>query len=57
VRCADVTGDHRVTRRDVTWIAKQAGKKRPDMRADIVRNGKVNLGDLIAAVRQLGRRC
>jgi hypothetical protein len=57
VRCADVTGDGRVTKRDVMWIARQAAKKRPDMRADIARNGRVNLGDVIAAVRQLGRRC
>jgi hypothetical protein len=55
-RCADVDGDGRVTRHDLSRLARQL--RRPyDARYDINNDGRVNARDLVAAATQLGRKC
>ncbi|MEX2247862.1 MAG: choice-of-anchor Q domain-containing protein [Dehalococcoidia bacterium] len=55
--CADVTGDGRVTLGDVVRIAKAIASQSRNGTYDVDRNGKVGYGDLVLAMRQLGRRC
>jgi hypothetical protein len=55
-RCADVTGDGRVSGRDIAEIARNL-RRRYDPQYDINRDGRVNLFVVVAAFRQLGRRC
>ncbi|MEX2246824.1 MAG: hypothetical protein WEC75_09060 [Dehalococcoidia bacterium] len=53
--CADVTGDGRVTWRDIEAIAHKLG--RHDPRYDLTGDGRVTYRDLLIALWQLGRRC
>jgi hypothetical protein len=55
--CADVTGDGRVTWRDVDKIARAIARHSRDRRYDVDGNGRVGSHDLALALRQLGRRC
>jgi hypothetical protein len=51
-----VTGDGRVTRADIAAVAAHT-HQRYNARYDINGDGKVNFKDVLAAWRQLGRRC
>jgi hypothetical protein len=54
--CADVTGDGRVTGRDVAAIAAHTfGRYRAQY--DVNGDRRVNRQDVQIAIRQLGRRC
>jgi hypothetical protein len=53
--CAEVTGDGIVTPEDAAVITSQVGKR--TTRYDITHDGKVNVKDVLAAVRQLNRTC
>jgi hypothetical protein len=52
-----VTGDGRVTFKDVNRIAQAIAGKSHDLRYDVDGNGRVGEGDLALAMRQIGRRC
>ncbi|HET6615036.1 MAG TPA: hypothetical protein VFH62_04035 [Dehalococcoidia bacterium] len=53
--CADVTGDGIVRLEDAAVITSQVGKR--DDRYDITNDGKVNVKDVLASIRQLNRTC
>jgi hypothetical protein len=55
--CADVTGDGRVTWRDIDRIARAIAARRYDSFYDVNADGRLTGGDIWAAVRQLGRHC
>ena len=56
-RCADVTGDGKVTWKDVGKIAKAIAKRSHNPRYDVDSNSRVGFADLVFALKQLGRRC
>jgi len=55
--CADVNSDHRVTGQDVLLITRFMLAKRPNLKYDVNRDGRVDLLDVRFAFDQLGRRC
>lgn len=55
--CADVDDDGRVRLRDVRRIAEAAARGTYDERYDINQDGRLSSRDVVAAIRQLGRRC
>jgi hypothetical protein len=55
--CADVTGDGRVTLRDLGAIALRIALRRYDPRFDLNGDGVVNRADFLIALRQLGTTC
>jgi len=61
VKCADVTGDGKVTAADIVQILLHLGARRGDWRYqakyDLDSDGVVNLTDVFLAIRQLGTRC
>jgi len=57
-RCADIDGNGRVNSGDLLKFVKYVLRHRPyDARYDINRDGLLNVRDVIAVVRQFGRRC
>jgi hypothetical protein len=52
-----VTGDGRVTWRDIQKIAHAIARHSRDFGYDVDGSGRVGIGDLRFALRQLGRRC
>ncbi len=56
-RCADVNDDGRVTRADIRDIVRRVQRGPYIAKYDINRNGRLGSGDVVAAIRQLGRRC
>lgn len=57
VACADVTGDGRVTIRDLVAVAEHMGRRRYDPRYDLNHDGRITVADLFLVLRQLGRSC
>ena len=55
--CADVTGDGRVTLRDLAAIALRIALRRYDARFDLNGDGVINRLDFGIALRQLGSAC
>jgi hypothetical protein len=55
--CADVTGDGRVTLKDLHAVAYAVARHSHNARYDVNRNGHVGFGDIISTASQLGRRC
>jgi Ca2+-binding EF-hand superfamily protein len=55
--CADVTGDGKVTFKDLLRIAKQIGKRHQNLDYDVNGDGHVDITDLLIAVSQLGESC
>lgn len=57
-RCADVDGNGVVNRNDIKEIIRGTRKHRPyNATYDINRDGKLTNRDVLAAMRQIGRRC
>lgn len=58
-RCADVTGDGRVTIADLVAVAQHLSRGRAgaELKYDVDGDGRVGLKDLRAVSLQLGRRC
>lgn len=55
--CADVTGDSRVTVRDLIAIATHFRRNANGSRYDLNLDGRVDAGDIRIALAQLGARC
>ena len=55
--CGDIDGDGRVTLRDLVTEALAILFRRQDPRFDINHDGRVNIGDLMLMMSQLGKSC